>query len=171
MAERISRLNKRHSPVFNATLFQHFCQFIQTSQRIGNVMLLRLIVDDKLGLFVCHRLFRFDNAFVEFRGQYISILVDFPYAGEGKTFLVAAQRAQIRAEQLWHHVDSFVDQIHCGGARCSFLVQRITRPNEMADVGDVNADLVIARFNFATMQCVVDIRATRRIHRAYGDVT
>lgn len=108
---------------------------------------------------------------MESRVQYICLIVNFPDAGKGKAFDIAAQRAQVGAEQLGHHVDAFIDEIDGGRSGGGFPVEGISGPNKVTDIGNVNADLETAVGQSTAVKSVVDVGAAGRIDGADGDVT
>mmetsp|Transcript_64222 Transcript_64222/g.140772 ORF Transcript_64222/g.140772 Transcript_64222/m.140772 type:complete len:323 (+) Transcript_64222:864-1832(+) len=145
-------------------------QLQQIPQTCGDFGVVLGIIDPRLRLAVGQGLPRFDDGLAEARVHHLCFGRHFPEHGEGQAFHLAAEGTNVGGQQTWKHVSSSLHQVNRGAAFCSLTVDGGVRVDEVGHICDVDADSKVAIGQWLTGDRIVDIFASRRVHRANANV-
>ncbi len=138
----------------------------QGADTLGEVVLLRAVVDPELCLLVAECLARLDDRLGEAHIHNVGVGRQLPEDGEGVAFDIRFERAQVCAQEHRKHVDALVHQIHGRAADAGLGIHGIVGFDKVGDVGDVHADLDVAVWKRPGMEGVVDVLAADRVDAA-----
>ncbi len=106
---------------------------------------------------VGHSLSGADHAFVDFIAGDFALMVDLHGAGKHQAVDLRAQAANVGREFERQHGDGAVGKIDAGAAQAGFPIERRVGGYVLSDVGDVDLQFVVAVFELADVDGVVEI--------------
>src|ERR1019366_7699657 len=98
-----------------------------------------------------------NHAFVDFVGYDFAVVVDLHGAGEHQAVDLWAQAANVGREFERQHGDGAVGKIDAGAAQTGFLIERRVGSHVVGYVGDVDLQFVVAIFQLADVDGIVEI--------------
>src|SRR5208337_4265432 len=98
-----------------------------------------------------------DYAFVDFIAVDLAVVVNLHGAGEHEAVDFGAQAANVGREFERQHGNGAVGEIDAGAAQTGFLIERRVGGYVLGDVGDVDLQFVVAVFELADVDGVVEI--------------
>ena len=125
-------------------------------------------LDDLLRLLVVEAIVGVDDGAAEPLPDDLGLVVHLEDGAEGEFVFLRPEGAQIVGQFLGQHRDGAVHQIDRGAAGEGFLVDRGARRHVVRHVGDVDADLQMAVFEFAEREGVVEVLGVGRVDGESG---